>query len=179
MSSIWARSSISSSEMSRKPESSVRTSRGVSGTGRSGDTSRDTGGKLTDSKTLLLELCVVVAEIGVCGLSLIVDFSGTAGVGFGEQAGATGLLTPKRLLVGTGRVVITVTVARLPSLFTGGTHVVKHSVCLVRMLVRIGGLLARVWSLVKLHADVVVLEELNSDTVNVTSGLLRPRRSTV
>ena len=124
-------------------------------------------------------MCVVVAEIGVCDLFLIVGLSETAGEGFGKQAGATGLLTPKRLLVRTGRVVVTVTVARLPSLFTGGTHVIKHSVRLVWMLVRVSGLLARVWSLIVLHADVVVFEELNSDTVNVTSGLLGPRGSAV
>ena len=77
-------------------------------------------------------------------MSLIVGFLGTAGGGFDKQAGATGLLTPKRLFVLAGRVVVTVTVARLPSLFTGGTHVIKHSVSLVWMLVRVSGLLARV-----------------------------------
>ena len=104
-------------------------------------------------------------------------FLGSAG--FSEQAGATGLLTPKRLLVGTGRVVVAVTVAGLAGLFTGSTHVVKHSVSLVWVLVRISGLLARVWSLVVLHADVVVLEELDSDAIDVTGGLLRPWRCAI
>ena len=116
---------------------------------------------MTDLKTLLLELCVVVAEMGVCELSLKVGFSETAGGGFDKQAGATGLLAPKRLLVLAGRIVVAMPVAGLPCLFAGSTHVVKHPVCLVRVLVRVGGLLARVWSLVIFHANIVVLEELN------------------
>ena len=95
------------------------------------------------------------------GVLVIVGFSGTEKGDFDKQAGATGLLASKRLLDLASRIVGTVASAGLSCLYTGSTHVVKHPIRLVRVLVMVGGLLARVWSLVKLHAYVVVLEELN------------------
>ena len=56
---------------------------------------------------------------------------------------------------------VAVTITGLPCLFTGSTHVIEHPVRLVRVLVRVGRLLARVRSLVILHAYIIVLEELN------------------
>ena len=96
--------------------------------------------------------------------------SETEAGGFDEQAGATGLLIAKRLLVVARRVVGPMTVARLSRLFTGSTHVVKHPVAFVRVLVRVRSLGTRLRRLIKLHADVVVLVELDGDTVNVPGG---------
>ena len=71
------------------------------------------------------------------------------------------------------------TFAGLARLLAGGAHVVQHPVSFVRMLVRIRRFFAGVESLVELHAQVIVLVELDSDTIDVTRGFRRARRRTV
>ena len=83
-------------------------------------------------------------------VSLLVS-DGTPG-GFDEQEGAKDLLLPKRLLVLARRIVGPVTFTGLARLLTGGTHVIQHPVSFVRVLVRVRGLFARLWSFIKLHA---------------------------
>ena len=85
---------------------------------------------------------------------------GTPG-GFDEQEGAKDLLLPKRLLVLARRVVGPVTFAGLARLLAGGAPMVQHPVGFVRMLVRVSRFRASRWRLVKLHAQVVILVELD------------------
>ena len=108
------------------------------------------------------------------------DFPRGGDGGFDEQGGATSLLVPKILFVLTGSVIGAVTFA---GLFTGGAQMVQHPISFVGMLVGVRGLFARVGSrtgsLVVLHAQIVILVELDRDPVDMTSGFRRARRGAV
>ena len=147
-------------EMSR---SSNEETTGLGGTDRLGPASGKTGG-------ISLEMSRSVSKCGMsakgCVLEMCVElksfsFSDKTAGGFDEQEGVKDLLLPKRLLVLARRVVRPVTLAGLACLLAGSTRMVQHPVGFVRVLVRVGRFRASLRRLVELHAQVVVLMELD------------------